>query len=290
MSRYTFALAAAALSLCIAPQASAHGIVGNRFFPGTIAVEDPAVADELAFPTASFRDDEAEYEIEWGKRITPHLGVSLEGAWVDGDEAQGWNNLATSLKYQFVTDAAHETILSAGVEVEWGGTGDVDIAEDVTTVAPTFYFGRGFGDAGAGWARPFAVTGSLGYVVPTEGHDEDGEATPYVVEYGLTLQYSLPYLEARVRDHGWPDWLNRFTPLVEIAVEQPVRHGGGEDITGSINPGLLWTGRHVQFGAEAIIPLNDESGDDVGVALQLHVFVDDLFPHSIGRPIFGGVQ
>lgn len=290
MSRTTLALAAAALSLCIAPQAQAHGIVGNRFFPGTIAVEDPAVADELAFPTASFQDGEAEYEVEWGKRITPHFGISFGGAWVDGEDASGFSNLETALKYQFVTDAASETILSAGLVVEWGGTGDRDIAEDTTTVTPTFYFGHGFGSARAEWARPFAVTGSLGYAAPTEAHDDNGDPTASAVEYGLTLQYSLPYLAAHVRDSGWPDWVNQLTPLVEIAVEQPVRNSGGEGVTGTINPGVLWTGRHIQLGAEAIIPINEESGDDIGVAVQLHVFVDDLFAHSIGRPIFGGTR
>ncbi|MEZ5970390.1 MAG: hypothetical protein R3C31_01105 [Hyphomonadaceae bacterium] len=286
MTRYTYALAVAALSLCMASNTHAHGFAGNRFFPGTIAVEDPAVADELALPAASFQDDEAEYEIEWGKRITPNFGVSIGGAWVDGEDAQGWSNLSTGLKYQFLTSAETETILAAGVEVEWGGTGDADIAEDTTTISPTFYFGHGFGDAPE-WARPFAVTGAIGYVVPTEAHDEGGDPIPTVLEYGFTLQYSLPYLAAHVRDHGFPDWVNQLTPLVEVTLEQPVRNGGGEGVTGTVNPGVLWTGRHIQLGAEAMIPINDESGDDVGFALQLHVFLDDLFPHSLGRPIFG---
>src|SRR5437764_1234453 len=30
-----------------------HGIVGSRFFPATIATDDPFVADELALPTVS---------------------------------------------------------------------------------------------------------------------------------------------------------------------------------------------------------------------------------------------
>lgn len=281
MSNTRLALAVAALTLAIAPQAHAHGFAGNRFFPGTIAVEDPAVADELALPTISSQDGETEYEIEWGKRITPNFGIAFGGAYVDGQDAQGWSNLVTGLKYQFLTDAESETILSAGLEVEWGGTGDHSVAEDTTTVVPTFYFGHGFGRASAEWARPFAVTGSLGYAMPANHQDE----TPDVVEAGFTLQYSLPYLSAHVRDHGWPDWVNQLTPLVEVAVERPT--SGDEGLTGTINPGILWTGRHVQLGAEAMIPINDESGDDVGFRLQLHVFVDDLFAHSLGRPLFG---
>jgi hypothetical protein len=281
MSNTRLAMAAAALTFLIAPQASAHGFAGNRFFPGTIAVEDPAVADELALPTLSSQDGETEYEIEWGKRITPTFGISFGGAYVDGQGAQGWSNLVTGLKYQFLTDTESETILAAGLEVEWGGTGDHSVAEDTTTVVPTFYFGHGFGRARAEWARPFAVTGSLGYAMATNHQDE----TPDVVEAGLTLQYSLPYLSTHVRDHGWPDWVNQLTPLVEVAVERPT--SGDEGLTGTVNPGILWTGRHIQLGAEAMIPINDESGDDVGFRLQLHVFVDDLFAHSLGRPLFG---
>ncbi|PYJ49613.1 MAG: hypothetical protein DME87_08975 [Verrucomicrobia bacterium] len=39
-------------------------------------------------------------------------------------------------------------------------------------------------------------------------------------------------------------------------------------------------------------PLNrgqeGHSGSDVGFIAQLHFYLDDLFPHSIGRPLFGG--
>jgi len=34
---------------------SAHGFAGKRFFPASLAVEDPFVADELALPTISSR-------------------------------------------------------------------------------------------------------------------------------------------------------------------------------------------------------------------------------------------
>jgi hypothetical protein len=30
--------------------ADAHGIAGNRFFPGTLSFDDPAVADEAILP------------------------------------------------------------------------------------------------------------------------------------------------------------------------------------------------------------------------------------------------
>jgi hypothetical protein len=288
MSSTRFALACAALSICIAPSAFAHGRVGDRFFPATIVVEDPVAADELGFPTARFRDGETEYELEWAKRIMPHLAFSLGTAYVRGAEGDGFGNLETGLKYQLYTNDAHESVLAAGVDVEWGATGARRVgAEEVTTVAPTLYFGRGFGDVQVDWLRPFAVTGSLAYAQGVRDRTDEGEAVPHSVSYGFTLQYSLPYLAAQVHDYGWPRWVNRLTPIVEVAIDQPIANRGEERTTGTINPGLLWSGRYLQLGAEAIIPINEKSGESVGAALQLHFYVDDLFPHSFGRPLFG---
>jgi hypothetical protein len=38
---------------------------------------------------------------------------------------------------------------------------------------------------------------------------------------------------------------------------------------------------------EAVIPINNASGNRVGWVAQLHFFLDDLFPQTVGRPIFG---
>ncbi len=43
-----------------------------------------------------------------------------------------------------------------------------------------------------------------------------------------------------------------------------------------------------QFALEAIIPMNAASGHGVGVVGELHFFLDDIFPNSLGKPIFGG--
>ncbi len=36
-----------------------------------------------------------------------------------------------------------------------------------------------------------------------------------------------------------------------------------------------------------MIPVNRDSGTGVGVIGQVHFFLDDIFPNSIGKPIFG---
>ena len=183
-----------------------------------------------------------------------------------------------------------KSVGSIGVDVEWGGTGDDDIgAEHVTVVTPAFYFGKGFGDAAADWAKPFAITGLVGYAAPTRS-EHDGEPLAQSIVYGLSLQYSLPYRRANVRDDGLGDFWGRMTPIVEVEFTTPVVRGEGAPTTGTIRPGVLWTRRKVQIGAEAIVPINDESGEGVGVALQLHLFLDDMFPHSLGRPLLGGAR
>jgi hypothetical protein len=42
----------------------------------------------------------------------------------------------------------------------------------------------------------------------------------------------------------------------------------------------------MQFGLEAVIPVNRESGRGVGVIGQVHFYLDDIFPNTIGKPIF----
>ncbi len=62
---------------------------------------------------------------------------------------------------------------------------------------------------------------------------------------------------------------------------------GASGTTGTVNPGLIWAGRYAQLAVEAVIPANNRSGDRVGAIAQLHFFLDDLFPTTIGRPIVG---
>jgi hypothetical protein len=303
--------AIAAVLLAASP-AAAHGVAGNRFFPATLATDDPAVADELSLPTISHLktgDDPAATETEvageWSKRLTPKLALSFAGAWTQLDtpgagHLSGFQNLETTLKYQAFTSAAHEAIVSIGVSGEWGGSGSSAVgAEKTGTVTPTLFVGKGAGDLpeSLGWMRPFAITGVVGYAIPTRSHelaaDPDcdacapiRQATMRSLTYGLTLQYSLPYLTARVRDFGLPMWISQLTPLVEFQASTPVANGHGERTTGTVNPGVIWSGPRMQFGLEAQVPINRESGRTVGVLFQVHWFLDDLFPHSLGKPIW----
>ena len=241
------------------------------------------------------------------KRILDNLGISFEETWThldrrDEQNKSGFQNLETTLKYQFFTDAEHEAIVSAGLGVEWGDTGARKVgAESFSVLTPTVFFGKGAGDLpdDVAWLRPFAITGLVGYAVPTDErhttrsvNEDTGEFEREVekhaqsVVYGFSLEYSLPYLQANVRDVGLPSFANRFIPLVEFSFETPVQHAQGEGTTAFVNPGVLWIGQYFQVGAEAVVPLNRETGTGVGVIGQLHFYLDDLFPTTIGKPIF----
>jgi hypothetical protein len=285
--------AAALAAALIAAPAFAHGVAGNRFFPATISTDDPAVADELSLPTVSRSttgDDpsaiQTDIAAEYSKRLTSRFGVSFAGDWthLQGQDASvsGFQNLETTLKVQALTSARHEAILSGGVSVEWGGTGADRVGADrTTTITPTVYFGKGAGDLpdGLAWLQPAAITGAIGYAIPSDGGTR-------VLQSGIALEYSLPYLAGHVRDLGLPDAINHITPLVELSFQTPVTNGQGAPTTGTINPGAIWAGQHYQVGVEAMIPMNRDSGKAVGAVIQVHFYLDDLFPHSIGRPIW----
>ena len=99
----------------------------------------------------------------------------------------------------------------------------------------------------------------------------------------------MPYLKSAVVDLGLPDFVNRLIPIVEAALQTPVSNTGtsGTVTTGTINPGIIYVGDKYQVAIEAMIPVNRQSGTNVGVIAQLHFFLDDIFPRSIGRPLFG---
>jgi hypothetical protein len=308
------AAALAAAVVAISPTgASAHCFVGGRFFPATLGIDDPCVADELSLPTVSWfktRDDpparQTDVSVEYSKRITDNFGVSVGSIWThlrpSGMPSQsGFQNLETTFKYQFLTLPEREFVMSAALAVEWGNTGAAGVgAESFTTYTPTLFFGKGFGDLPDrfGWMRAFGLTGQVGYAVPSssasftvdpDSGDVDIDRHPRFLNYGFSLQYSMPYLKSSVVDLGLPDFINRLVPIVEGSFQTPVGNNQGTGIgtTGTINPGVIWVGDYFQVALEAIVPINRASGTGVGGMVQLHLYLDDLFPKSIGAPLFG---
>jgi hypothetical protein len=312
----SFWLVYAACAFGVTGRAYGHGFAGARFFPATLSTDDPFVSDELSLPTVSTirtPDDggtrETGISMDFSKRITPEFAIEIGDTFTalnphDGPATNGFGNLELGGKYQLLKNGEHEAMLSIGLGVEVGGTGGRSVgADSFSTWAPGIFFGKGFGDlpAAVRFLKPFAITGQLGLAIPTSAstrsitidvqtgeRDVEVERHPNVLEWGFALEYSLIYLQSQVQDLHLHAPLDRLIPLVEFALETPLNRGEEGQTTGTINPGVIWAGKYFQVGVEAVIPINERTGNNVGVIAQLHFFVDDLFPNSLGRPLFGG--
>ena len=164
--------------------------------------------------------------------------------------------------------------------------------------------GKGFGDlpTSLNILRPFALTAEFSLSIPGESHtstvayDSFGNPNlsvglnPTVFNWGFTAQYSLPYMNANVREVGGPDFLKHLVFITEAAFQTPSGNlpPGGQVTTGTIQPGVIYMEDKWQFALEALIPINGASGHRVGVVGELHFFFDDIFPDSLGKPLFGG--
>jgi hypothetical protein len=309
------------LALMLVPlsEGAAHEIVGNRFFPATIGIDDPGVNDELSLPTVdSFKTGDVppirqrDISAEFSKRITEDFAISFGTTYTflgpidpTAAGANGFQNLETTFKYRVFKDPVHEFVMSVGLSVEWGGTGAANVGADpFHTYTPTLYFGKGLGDLPdtLSWIRPVAITGQIGYAIParrsttTFSVDPDSgdlaadtEFHPRVLNWGGTIQYSMPYLKSSVIDLGLPDFVNHLIPLVEATLQTPLSNTftSGTQTTGTINPGVIWVSNTFQIAVEALIPINRQSGTNVGVIAQLHLYLDDIDPRGIGKPLFG---
>jgi len=240
----SLAVAVASIAILPAQPAAAHGLAGKRFFPATLATDDPFVADELSLPTVESRrmpgagDEPATREtgfaVDVSKRITENLGIGFGATYKvlqpdGGDTQRGFDNLAASIKYKFYQNDEHETILSAGIDADIGGSGSKRVgAESFSTLTPALFFGKGFGDLPESmkFIRPLAVTGLVGVGIPTRSGttsiSDEGEVSvdrhPHTLEWGFAVEYSLPYLQSFVQDVGLREPFSRMIPVVEFAM------------------------------------------------------------------------
>jgi len=273
-------------------KAQAHGFEGDYFFPPTIATDDPFATDELLLPSVSYLKSDGvtttDTGFEFDKEIFPKFALGISGDYLyqkpDGQPSvSGWSDFAMSAKYQLWENAPHQAIFSVGAIWQIGGSGSKEVgASSANVFTPTIYYGKAFGDLPdtLSYARPFAITGTLGEDLPTSFE-------PNNLQWGFALEYSLPYLQTEVKDIGLPQPFSRMFPLVEFSFTSPENRDGGPT-TGTINPGVLYESTYFQIGAEAIIPANRESGSHVGAVVQLEIFIDDILPKIFGHPLFFG--
>jgi hypothetical protein len=298
--RTTIWCAAFAALVFQALRLSAHGFVGDRFFPPTISTDDPFATDELLLPSFSSIETPAsngspqamqlDTGFEFDKEIFPYFSLGVADDYLSqnpstGKTVTGWDNLSLNAKYELWHDPKHEAIFSVGLDTDIGGTGDSNVgADDFTTFTPTLFFGKGLGDIPDDlWPmKPFAFTGTLGQSIPTSSSASNA------LEIGAAIEYSLPYLQQNVKDIGLPSPIRDLIPLTELTMEIPENRGDRGQVTGTVDPGILWETPYLQLGAEAVIPINTRTGGRIGGIFTAEIFIDDIWPNVFGHPLFGG--
>ncbi len=287
------ALAGAAALFWLSP-AFAHAVCGARIFPATLAIDDPGVGDELALPTLTYLpmnsggSQEFNATFSYTKTIFPNFGLSVQ----DGPTWQrpggyGWESLNTEAKYNFLCIPEFEFMASVGTTVIWENTGTGIQIQPFNVYQPVLDMGLGFGGLPKSMnvLRPLAVTAELSESLPGQAWT-DGNQNSTNLNWGFTVQYSLPYYNSHVAEID-NDFFKHLIPVTEFTFSKPISNfaPGTNQTTGTIQPGAIYMADTWQFALEAIVPMNGASGRGVGVVGELHFFLDDIFPDTLGKPI-----
>src|SRR5271169_1659596 len=197
----------------------------------------------------------------------------------------GWEPLDTELQWGNFCWPEHELMATVGFDVSWAGTGTGTQVQPFNLYTPVIDVGKGFGDlpTSLNWLRPAAVTFELSETFPGQA-STDGNQNATNLNWGFSLQYSLPYYNANVAEIDNPFW-KHIIPLTEFTFSKPVYNfaPGTNVTTGTIQPGAVYLADTWQLAVEAIIPINGASGHGVGVVASVDLFLDDLLPDSLGK-------
>jgi hypothetical protein len=264
--------------------ASAYTAAGDRTFPALILLPQLAPSDQIYLTPMTQPMSEGSstnVALDFAKTLTERLGVRFEEGytWLGGNA--GWQNLEMVTQYLAILDPVREALVSVEVDREWGGTGARRIgAAPQGATAPTINFAKGMGDLDIGYLRPLAVTGSIAY------RFADAAPRPDNLLTGITVEYSIPYLQSKVRAFDLPDLLRGMTPLVESLVVTPTSNRGSNGTSATFGPGVNYSGEGWEFTIEALVPAGRSAGAGLGVAAQLNLSLDYFFPDTIGKPLF----
>jgi hypothetical protein len=295
--------ALALTAICAPMAAQAHAVAGARVFVNTLLIDDPGVGDEANLPIYSITSPDGKSTVtdlnfEYDKTITQNLGIGAgtDYDWITNDPADnkkshgGWDDPYVQLKYRWILIPEHEFMSSVAVQQSFGrgGTNGIDSGYDTTTISG--YFGKGLGDIPWNPVRPFAVTGELDYNIPNTGQST-GYGAVNSWSGGLTLQYSIPYLQSQIKDYGLPLVLANLTPVAELgwsaAASSSAFRPTGQPTTFQLGTGAVWTGEYYSLSTEILWPLNGAAGHGLGLIGQFHLYFDDMFPDSLGKPLIG---
>jgi hypothetical protein len=192
-------------AVLVAQSAHAHGIAGNRLFPGTLAFDDPAVADEFSIQTTAKpkqpdNGNARDIASNWSfiRLLMPDLAAGISSGYIrrsrDGYRSQaGFDETFLTLKGQLYKNEPHETLIAA--RLTWGIGGSAKVWRPSRQ---------------PGWLRPFAITGAasieapLGRTATNLAVDPDtGVLGPMTtiqvptVHWGFSVEFSTYYLTSR---------------------------------------------------------------------------------------------
>jgi len=276
-------------------RAAAYMASGDRNFPATLILPQPAPGDEiyLNYSTLPLSGSgvgtevrSTNFNLSYGKTITDDLGVFLEETYTDNavegaGTLWGWQNQDASIKYLAVNNLDHEFFMTLGLDRETGGTGAARVGSSPSgATTPQLYFGKGMGDLDIGYLRPFAITTFSGVTLA------DAAPRPDVVSNGFAIDYSIPYLQSKVRSFDLPEPIDHLMPMTEVLFTSPVGRSYGSRSTALIAPGLSYAGEGWEFAVEAQLPATRSTGSGIGVTAQLHIALDFFFSDTIGKPLF----
>jgi len=274
-------------------------MIGDRWFPVTPLVESPFVADGAY---AAFQHSRQPGSPDFGqnifvigveKRVTDNFGVSLAGTYEvltpqGGPNRYGFDNLYAEAKYEAFKSIPHEAMLSFGLTREFGGTGAERVgAEAIGMTTPALLAAKGFGDLpdSLRYLRPVTLGANLGYrFADTQARGDDH--FPNIVEFAVSLQYSLPYLQGNVEYVGLPPLVGRISPIVEFTYSAPAGTAFDVRPAGLVAPGFVYTQDGVDLSLEALLPVNHYSGVGAGAIAKLHIPLDRVAA-TLGKPLFG---
>src|SRR5258705_2174693 len=303
--------------------------VGDRYFPSTLATTVPTAADFynppnlVVLPSTSTTPSVREFDIPttYSRLITKDWSVFFTETFRIIEDANtgtrsGFDNLVIGAQYALYTNPEHQFIVTVGGTAAIGGTGAPGIASSFSTLTPTVYIGKGFGDLpdSVAWLRPLTISATAAVAVPTESstltslgsvnlpRSEAGAfnslstlptgpttlaaaINPKILQLGFALEYSLVTNQYTGPNRTGTRYAEGWVPLVEFTTATPLNWPLAGKTTGTINPGVIWVNRYLQVGVEAIIPMNAQSGRDLGVRAQAHLYLPAIFPGL--KPMFG---
>jgi hypothetical protein len=231
----------------------------------------------------------------------------------------GFDNLVIGTQYQLYTNPEHQFVVTVGGTAAIGGTGAPGIASTFSTLTPTIYIGKGFGDLpdSAAWLQPLTISATAAVAVPTDASTlistslgsvnlpletgafnslttlPSGPTTvaatvnPKILQLGFALEYSLVTNEYTGPNRTGTRYPQGWVPLVEFTTSTPLNGPLAGRTTGTVDPGFIWVDRYLQVAAEAIIPMDAHSGRDIGARVQAHLYLSAIFPDFYAKPVFG---